>query len=62
MAKSFQYIRKERTWQRRYDALAPKVGDPAPDFELSDVEGRHSVRLSDYRGRMPVALIFGSFT
>lgn len=31
-------------------------GEPAPDFELQDVQGR-SVRLSDYRGR-PVVLAF----
>lgn len=31
-------------------------GDPAPDFELDDVEGR-SIRLSQFRGR-PVLLDF----
>ena len=31
-------------------------GDPAPDFELADVEGR-SIRLSQFRGR-PVLLDF----
>lgn len=31
-------------------------GDPAPDFELDDVEGR-SIRLSQYRGS-PVLLDF----
>jgi peroxiredoxin len=30
---------------------------PAPDFELNDSEGR-SVRLSGYRGRRHVVLIF----
>jgi peroxiredoxin len=29
----------------------------APDFELPDFEGR-LVRLSDFRGRQPVVLIF----
>ena len=62
MAKSFQYIKKEKAWQKRYDALAPRVGDPAPDFELGDVDGEHSVRLSDFQGRKPVVLVFGSFT
>jgi peroxiredoxin len=31
-------------------------GDPAPDFELEDVQGRR-VRLSAFRGR-PVVLAF----
>ncbi len=31
-------------------------GEPAIDFELDDVQGKH-VRLSDYRGK-PVVLAF----
>ena len=55
--------RKEATdWQKKHDALAPKVGDLAPDFELSDIHGENPVRLSGFRNRKPVALIFGSFT
>ena len=50
------------TWQKKYDALAPRLGDKAPDFELRDIEGENPIRLSDYRGDMPVVLIFGSFT
>lgn len=34
-----------------------KVGDPAPDFELPDQNGR-TVRLSDFRGRQNVVLAF----
>jgi peroxiredoxin len=30
---------------------------PAPDFELADSEGR-KVRLSDYRGKKDVVLVF----
>ena len=41
---------------------APKAGDLAPDFTLSDVTGTESVTLSDFRGQKPVALVFGSFT
>ena len=48
--------------QRRLDAQAPKAGDLAPDFTLFDIAGQESVTLSDFRGRRPVALIFGSFT
>ena len=49
-------------WQKKYDDQAPKVGDWAPDFELFDSKGENPVRLSDFRGKKPVALIFGSFT
>ena len=41
---------------------APAVGAPAPDFELSKLGGPERVRLSAFRGRKPVALIFGSYT
>ncbi len=57
-----RYRRKSKAWQKRYDALAPKAGDIAPDFELHDVNGENSVRLSDFQGQKPVALIFGSYT
>jgi hypothetical protein len=39
-----------------------RVGDPAPDFELITRDRRQSVRLSDFRGKQPVVLIFGSYT
>jgi len=48
--------------QKALDAKAPRAGDMAPDFTLSDIEGQDSVTLSDFRGKKPVALIFGSFT
>jgi peroxiredoxin len=55
--------RKQATaWQKKFDLQAPKVGDLAPDFELRDVNGENPVRLSEYRGKKPVAMIFGSFT
>ena len=42
---------------------APKVGVDAPDFELPYLgETDKTVRLSDFRGKRPVALIFGSYT
>ncbi len=34
-----------------------KVGDRAPDFELTDTEGQ-TVRLSDFRGKKNVVLAF----
>lgn len=51
-----------RVWQEKYDNKAPKVGDMAPDFVLTNNEGLNPVRLSAFRGQKPVALIFGSFT
>ena len=55
--------RSEATsWQKHNNAKAPKVGDEAPDFELCDIHGENPVRLSDFQGDKPVALVFGSFT
>ena len=40
---------------------APEWGDFAPDFELTFVkDAKKTARLSSYRGKKPVALIFGS--
>ena len=39
-----------------------KAGDAAPDFELKTLDGKKSVKLSSFRGKRPVALIFGSYT
>jgi zinc protease len=39
-----------------------RENDPAPDFTLADPAGRKKVTLSDFRGRKPVVLIFGSYT
>ncbi len=42
---------------------APNVGEMAPDFELPVLGDREqTVRLSDFRDKRPVALIFGSYT
>ena len=38
------------------------VGDAAPDFDLQGVDGSARVRLSSFRGKQPVALVFGSYT
>jgi hypothetical protein len=40
----------------------PRVGQPAPDFALKTADGKRTVRLSQYRGKRPVVLVFGSFT
>ena len=61
MASTIQDRKQGRAWQNEHDAKAPRAGDLAPDFVLSDVTGDHRVRLSDFRGERPVALVFGSF-
>ena len=41
----------------------PRVGEVAPDFELPFVaDEKKTIRLSSFRGKKPVALIFGSYT
>jgi hypothetical protein len=39
-----------------------RPGDPAPDFSLEPPGGGPAVALSSFRGRSPVALVFGSYT
>ena len=62
MSDTIRNFRESIKWHRRYDREAPKRGDLASEFELWDVGGENRVRLSDFRGNKPVALIFGSFT
>ncbi|MFO0846267.1 MAG: EF-hand domain-containing protein [Gemmataceae bacterium] len=40
----------------------PSVGDAAPGFTLRTQDGKRAVSLSEYKGKRPVVLIFGSFT
>jgi hypothetical protein len=40
----------------------PKVGREAPEFSLKTQDGKKQIKLSDYRGKKPVILVFGSFT
>lgn len=37
-------------------------GDLAPDFDLKKVKSEEKVKLSAFRGKKPVALLFGSLT
>jgi len=39
-----------------------RVGDMAPDFTLPTADRKSDVRLSSLRGRLPVVLVFGSYT
>lgn len=47
-------------WQHTHNANVPKVGEMATDFEVWDYTGSKSIRLSDFRGKRPVVLLFGS--
>jgi tetratricopeptide (TPR) repeat protein/peroxiredoxin len=40
----------------------PGRNEPAPDFDLPDSITQKSVRLSSFRGKSPVVLVFGSYT
>jgi hypothetical protein len=62
LAHAGEWRNEELDWQLSLDPQSPKVGDLAPDFELQDPEGVTRVRLSDFRGKRPVALVFGSYT
>ncbi len=44
------------------DEMGPAVGQEPPDFNLKLLGSDERVRLSDYRGKRPVALVFGSYT
>lgn len=49
-------------WQAEQEKRVPRVGEHAPDFELSDIAGTTHFRLSEAVAEKPVALVFGSFT
>jgi hypothetical protein len=40
----------------------PNPGAPAPEFDLRAQDGKRRIRLSEFCGRKPVVLVFGSFT
>ena len=44
------------------DEMGPHVGDIPPDFDLKRMGSEERVRLSSFKGKKPVALIFGSYT
>jgi len=48
--------------REEFDTQRLAVGDPAPDFTLQRSDGGGDITLSDFRGRKPVVLVFGSIT
>ena len=44
------------------DEMGPGVGQEPPDFFLKRMGSDEKVRLSSFKGKRPVALVFGSYT
>ena len=42
--------------------MGPKVGETPPDFNLKRLGSDEKVRLSSFKGKKPVGLVFGSYT
>jgi hypothetical protein len=38
-----------------------KIGEPAPDFALPSLDGKRTVRLSDFRGRRVLIFTWASW-
>ena len=54
---------KGRSRKRHGDDNAPRAGEVAPDFSLTEIRNPKTiVTLSDFAGQKPVALLFGSCT
>ncbi len=47
---------------RHRERAVPKVGQLAPDFALKTPDGKRTIKLSSFRGKRPVVLVFGSLT
>jgi hypothetical protein len=60
--KAWFYRSTEVAWAKKHNPNTPKVGEPAVDFELFDPSGEKRFRLSDFEGKKPVVMIFGSYT
>ena len=59
-AREGEVITKAAREERHPDSLA--VGQAAPDFALTDPAGKNEFKLSEFRGKRPVVLVFGSLT
>ena len=56
-------LKRPRFLGPRPNGPAPRRGEMAPDFELALADKpKQTVKLSSFRGKKPVALIFGSYT
>lgn len=59
---TFQSNEEALKAMREREPSAPRAGAEAPDFELERLAGKGKVSLSDFRGKAPVLLLFGSYT
>ena len=59
---AYWQLEEVQGWQKENNPNVPKIGEMAPDFELTCATGTKTVRLSDFRSKRPVVLLFGSFT
>ena len=58
---AFMVIPFKSLWLRaRAGSLKP--GDEAPSFSLETYDKKSRVQLSDFKGKQPVVLVFGSYT
>ena len=59
-------LERDAVRRLQQDAEAKEGGPPvdalAPDFDLPEVGVKRQVRLSDFRGKTPVVLVFGSYS
>ena len=55
-------VRSALTATAARDETGPKEGDVPPDFNLKRMGSEEKVRLSSFKGKRPVALVFGSYT
>jgi Ca2+-binding EF-hand superfamily protein len=44
------------------EASGPNVGDDAPGFALNTLDGKSTIKLSDFKGSDIIVLVFGSYT
>ena len=57
----FMVLPFETLWNRaRAGSIDP--GEMAPDFRLITLDRKSEIALTDFRGKRPVVLVFGSYT
>lgn len=57
-----QRQRGRRPGRQADDGASLVKGELAPDFKLKSLDGKSETKLSQFRGKKPVILFFGSYT